>query len=290
MNVNDVLREVPKATLSVGTGILQGIAKSILEAGSLPLDAIALAKGKEPMETIDVPAVGKVSTLARQAIDIDKAGGETALSKASGVANAIGKFSGGTAMASGIYDVLAKNLLTEQVSTDNAILPIVSSIFKKKEKPIPSEEEKPIQLQKFVPEKFKEMVFKNADKFGNDPKTLASVIMQESSFNPLEVNEANKDDSGLGQHNKSTREYINKKYWIPTYGKEYDVFNAEQNMEATSWYLSDLVKRAEGDNDLAIKAYKEGMKGSQGFGEKGKQGIIDAEDYLKKIKKLYSEQ
>jgi hypothetical protein len=107
-----------------------------------------------------------------------------------------------------------------------------------------------------------------AARHGVDSTLIQALIMQESDNNPRAV--SNKGAQGMMQ-------------LMPATAKELgvtDPFNQEQNIEAGTKYLSQLLKRYQGDQTRALAAYNAGM----GAVESGRAARFpETQDYVKRI-------
>ncbi len=108
-----------------------------------------------------------------------------------------------------------------------------------------------LQKKVFYPLKFKEEIVKYSNKYSLDIALVFSVVKCESSFNPKAVSD--KDAYGLMQITKPTARYIAQKLKVD----DYDLFNAETNLNFGCYYLSYLYKRFS-DTDTVIIAYNAG--------------------------------
>ena len=108
-----------------------------------------------------------------------------------------------------------------------------------------------LERKVFYPLKFKEEIIKYSNKYSIDTALVFSVVKCESSFNPKAVSD--KGAIGLMQITKPTANYIAQKLKV----SDYDLFNAESNLNFGCYYLSYLYERFK-DTDTVIVAYNAG--------------------------------
>ena len=108
-----------------------------------------------------------------------------------------------------------------------------------------------LERKVFYPLKFKEEIIKYSNKYSIDTALVFSVVKCESSFNPNAVSD--KGAIGLMQITKPTANYIAQKLKV----SDYDLFNAESNLNFGCYYLSYLYERFK-DTDTVIVAYNAG--------------------------------
>lgn len=96
------------------------------------------------------------------------------------------------------------------------------------------------------PTPFDQIIEKAAATYGVDPALVKAMIRHESGFDPRRVSP--KGAKGLMQLMPGTQ----KKYGVT------DAFNPAQNIDAGTHYLSDLLKRYNGNTELALAAYNAG--------------------------------
>ena len=112
--------EFGKNLVQTGKNIGQGIGKAVITSGSWPLDIASNIKGEEPMQPVDVPGIGEVKTMAREALDIATKHGFSKLGMAEGTVKALTDFVTGTASATSLYE-LAKHGLTSIINKPQTI-------------------------------------------------------------------------------------------------------------------------------------------------------------------------
>jgi len=91
------------------------------------------------------------------------------------------------------------------------------------------------------------LIYAAAEKHGLDPKLIEAVVRTESDFNAQAVSSVGAQ--GLMQLMPETAADLGVS----------DAFNPEQNIEAGSRYLKQLMQRYDGDTKLALAAYNWGM-------------------------------
>ena len=104
------------------------------------------------------------------------------------------------------------------------------------------------------PVKYKETIVKYADTYAISPRLVASLINEESSFDPNAVSKAGA--MGLMQITPSTGEYIAKKLGVQDYKTE-DLFDVDTNIKFGCYYLSYLRERFV-DEQVYLAAYNAG--------------------------------
>ena len=129
--------------------------------------------------------------------------------------------------------------------------------------------------------KFSEYIEKYSSKYGVDPNLVASVIKQESSFNPNAVGPQTKKGRAKGLMQIMPENISGIKLENP--------FDPEENIDKGTKYLASLIKKYKGNISKALAAYNWGMGNVDKF-DKGKIEKIDHEtiDYIKKITEDYS--
>ena len=106
--------------------------------------------------------------------------------------------------------------------------------------------------KKYVyPLKYKEIVYKYADRYGLERALVFAVIKTESSFNQNAVSRANA--IGLMQITKKTGEYIANKLGI----EKYNLRSADDNINFGCYYIRYLLVKFK-DIDTALIAYNAG--------------------------------
>ncbi|MFN3995899.1 MAG: lytic transglycosylase domain-containing protein [bacterium] len=130
-------------------------------------------------------------------------------------------------------------------------------------------------------DKYDEIILKMARKYELDPNLIKAVIKQESTFDPKKVSKRNA--KGLMQLMDVTIKDIKR---ISGYEVK-DPFDPRQNIEGGSIYLSWLLKKYNGNLDLALAAYNAGpgaVDRAKGIPQNG-----ETPDFVKKVKQYYQE-
>ena len=127
----------------------------------------------------------------------------------------------------------------------------------------------PVAAPAVSTEPFAELIHSAATKHGVDEKLIRQVIAAESNFNPRAVSP--KQAQGLMQ-------------LLPTTAALYsvaNVFDPEQNIEAGTHYLKDLLVRYGGNLKLALAAYNAGPEVVDRFG--GVPPFAETREYIARI-------
>lgn len=137
------------------------------------------------------------------------------------------------------------------------------------------------------PERYKNSVVENAQKFGLEPALVYAVIKAESDFDNKAVSKSGA--LGLMQILPSTAKWIAKEL-NEEYLKE-NMFDENTNIKYGCFYLDYLFQKF-GEMDIVICAYNAGEKKVLDWLENGKlnRNIIDyaeTKTYLKRVEKFY---
>ncbi|MCD5410514.1 MAG: lytic transglycosylase domain-containing protein [Clostridiales bacterium] len=110
-------------------------------------------------------------------------------------------------------------------------------------------------LKTLYPIHYYDLIVEYAEKYDLDPYLLASIIRNESGFNPNAV--SIKGASGLMQIMPLTGEWITESIGRTDYSDEM-LFDPEKNISLGAWYLNFLYNKFDGDLKLVIAAYNAG--------------------------------
>jgi len=110
------------------------------------------------------------------------------------------------------------------------------------------------------------LVYRMAEKYTLDVELLASVIQQESRFNPQagNRNENGSYDRGLMQINSGTAHWLADQSGIDNFQMSM-LYDPEVNMEMGSWYLRYLLNKYDDNLSSALTAYNRGPGGLQSY-------------------------
>jgi len=122
---------------------------------------------------------------------------------------------------------------------------------------------------------FGELIRKAAEKYQVDPDLVFSVVAAESNFNPRAVSRRNA--RGLMQLLPETARRFGVK----------DVYDPQQNIEAGTRYLRDLLKQYRGDLALTLAAYNAGPRAVDRYGRVPPYNETIA--YVRAIRKTYAQ-
>ncbi len=117
--------------------------------------------------------------------------------------------------------------------------------------------------------RYAKLIHAAAEKHGVEEKLIASVIAAESNFDPKAV--SRKNALGLMQLLPSTA----SRYSVT------NIFDPEQNIEAGTHYLKDLLERYRGNLKFALAAYNAGPEMVDRYG--GVPPIAETQNYVRQI-------
>jgi len=120
-----------------------------------------------------------------------------------------------------------------------------------------------------------ELIRKASEKYGVDADLVYSVVAAESNFNARAV--SRRHAKGLMQLLPETAKRLGVK----------DIFDPEQNVEAGTRYLRDLLKLYQGDLALALAAYNAGPAAVERYGNV--PPFNETVAYVSAIRKTYAQ-
>ncbi|MDI3533889.1 MAG: soluble lytic murein transglycosylase [Thermosediminibacterales bacterium] len=149
-------------------------------------------------------------------------------------------------------------------------------------------------LKKRYPLKYATQIFHYSGENRLDPYLVASVILEESKFNPRAV--SSKGAIGLMQIMPDTGKWVAEQININNYNSDM-LFDPETNIKIGTWHLANLMEEFNGELVLVMAAYNGGSGNvNQWLQEKtySRDGktlkhipFKETRDYVKKIKKTY---
>lgn len=123
--------------------------------------------------------------------------------------------------------------------------------------------------------KYRHLIEEKAKKYNLEPAMLASLVKQESNFNPYAVSHCGA--MGMGQLMPQTARYLGVK----------DPFNAAQNLDGAAKYLSQQLTTFKGDIKKALAAYNAGPGAVKKYG--GIPPYAETQNYVKSILSHYNQ-
>lgn len=123
-------------------------------------------------------------------------------------------------------------------------------------------------------QKYQYIIEAKAKKYNLDPKLLASLIRQESNFNPYAVSRCGA--MGLGQLMPETARHLGVT----------DPFNAAQNIEGAAKYLREQLNDFGGNVNKALAAYNAGPAAVRKYG--GIPPYTETQNYVRAVRSNYA--
>ena len=131
----------------------------------------------------------------------------------------------------------------------------------------------PPTVQKIDKSHYRDLVETAASRWNVDADLISSVIATESNFNARAV--SRKNARGLMQLMPSTAAHLGVR----------DVFDPQQNIDAGTRYLGDLLQRFRNDMGLALAAYNAGPERVQQYG--GIPPYAETTSYVRRVQRNY---
>jgi soluble lytic murein transglycosylase-like protein len=132
-------------------------------------------------------------------------------------------------------------------------------------------EESPLHPKKGT--RFHPYIFQAAERYQIEPSLIMAIIMAESGYNPKAVSK--KGAKGLMQLMPETAEALGVQ----------DIFNPAENINGGVKYLKRLIKRYDGNIELALAAYNAGSSNVRRY--KGIPPFKTTHFYIKKVIKYH---
>ncbi len=134
------------------------------------------------------------------------------------------------------------------------------------------------QLAILYPRWYSEFIEKYASKFGVEPSLVYAIIREESRFNTYALSRAMA--CGLTQIMPSTGKALAKKMGIKNYSTS-KLFDPELNIRMGTYYISQLLKKYNGNKHLALAAYNGGSGRVRKW--KRENGLEDIDEFVEDI-------
>ncbi len=174
-----------------------------------------------------------------------------------------------------------KNILVKQIDYKNQLTDSLKAIIMKKKISIIIKEYNK-ELQPYDIKELANLIYEESVKLDFDPLFVTSIIVTESEFKTNA--KSHKGALGLMQLKPSTAKYIASLIGYEKTIRKTDLFNYKHNVKLGIEYLKYLVKRFDGDLDLATIAYN---LGEYKVVKKRKNGEKLPKKYLLKVNKKY---
>lgn len=150
-------------------------------------------------------------------------------------------------------------------------------------------------VKTFFPLKYSENIIKYSKEYNLDPFLVAAVIKTESNFD--EGAKSNKNAYGLMQITPDTAEWAAEKMNINSFKTEM-LYNPDFNIRMGCWYLNNLKKEFNDNNELVLAAYNGGRGNVQKWLKSAEHSVDgknlhyipfkETDKYIKKVKVNYN--
>jgi hypothetical protein len=137
-----------------------------------------------------------------------------------------------------------------------------------------------VDIQRYVPQDYVQPLMETAERYGVDPRNIAAMVQQESSWNPG-ARASTTSATGFGQLTIAALQDIERGY------RKIDPTDPVDNLDGTVWYLTRFIGPQIGSNDFfeQIKAYYMGAGAyNNRFAPQWAKRLAEAEAHADKVR------